>query len=108
VVTRVHQPGIVVLTLAGEADLVTSPLIGHAINEHLQGAPQRFIIDMRHITILTSAGIGQLVEAQLRGEASNFDVALVALSDAAVHALQVSGNAEQFPIHSTIADALIR
>jgi ABC-type transporter Mla MlaB component len=77
VAARVHQPGVAILTLSGEADVITIPLIGRAINQQLLGAPQRVTVDMSHVTLLASAGISQLVEAQRHGVARNFDVVSV-------------------------------
>jgi anti-anti-sigma factor len=106
VVVDIYQPGVVVVTLSGEVIDATSSLIGRAVAEQLSGAPQRFIVDMRYVSVLAAAAVGELVAAQLRGQTHNFDVALVAPSDAALHALKVSGIAQHFAIHSTIEGAL--
>jgi hypothetical protein len=64
------------------------------------------IFDLRHVDLLAPSAVGELVSAQLYGETHDFDVALVAPSDTALHALTASGNAERFAIHSTIEGAL--
>lgn len=106
VVVRVHQPGTVILTLSGQINTVTAPLITAAITQHLAGAPERVIIDLAGITVLTPTGISQLVEAQRGGEALKFTLLLAAPSDVVLQALTTSEIIERFVIHSTIDDAL--
>jgi anti-sigma B factor antagonist len=106
VAIRVHQPGAVVLTLTGQIDTVTSPLITAAIAQQLPGAPERVIIELARVTLLTPTGISQLVDAQLDGEAFRFRLVLVAPSDVVLQALTTSKAAGRFVIHSTIDDAL--
>jgi len=106
VATRVHQPGIVVLTLSGEVDTCAAPLITLAVARELPGAPERVIIDLARVTLLTSVGISQLIGVQVEGTKFNFELVLVAPSDVVLHALNKSGTAERFVIHSAIDDAL--
>jgi hypothetical protein len=106
VVVSIYQPGVMLVILSGEAVDLASPLIGRAIAGQLSGKPRRLIFDLRHVDLLAPSAVGELVTAQLYGETHDFDVALVAPSDAALHALTASGNTERFAVHSTIEGAL--
>src|SRR5689334_17023175 len=60
-----HQAGrAVVLTVAGEVDMLTAPRLTQAIQAALAAKPAALVVDLSKVEFLASAGITALVSAQ--------------------------------------------
>lgn len=57
-------PGVAVLTLSGELDLVTAPRVERAVHAALSAETRQVLIDLAAVTYLDSAGLGVLLRAQ--------------------------------------------
>ncbi len=62
-VTSHDHDGIVLLTVSGEVDLLSGPILDEAITTALAGRPPILVIDMTDVSFLPSAGITLLIKA---------------------------------------------
>ncbi|MEV6829556.1 STAS domain-containing protein [Amycolatopsis sp. NPDC051102] len=96
----------VVLTAAGELDLLSAPLLGDEIATALADAPALLVIDLSEVSFLASIGITVLVEAR-RTAGPGTRVRVVAPESGVVHrTLGLTGLHEALAVATTRAAAL--
>jgi anti-sigma B factor antagonist len=54
----------VVVSLRGELDLASAPVLQRELLEVLEGSPERVALDLRDLTFLDSSGLGSLYRAR--------------------------------------------
>ena len=95
----------VVLSVAGEIDMLTVPLFDEWIARAMRPLPLVMVIDLSEVRFIGSAGLSALVRAgQLGGE--HTELRLVAQSQVVLRPLQVTGLARTLPVWPTVAGAL--
>jgi anti-sigma B factor antagonist len=101
-----HQAGqAVVLTVAGEVDMLTAPRLTEAIEAALAAKPEALVVDLSKVEFLASAGMTALVTAQ--GEVvppTRF--AVVADGPATSRPIKLMGIDSVLPLYSTLDSAL--
>jgi anti-anti-sigma factor len=69
--------GLPVVTLTGEFDTASSPMVRAAVFEALEDRPRRLVIDMARVSFVDYCGMGVLVAAHERQRDRSGDVTLV-------------------------------
>ena len=97
--------GIAAVSVGGEIDLATAPILEAAIAEALAKGPVALIIDLSEVTFLASAGLQTLVATNQKvNKSARF--AVVANGPATSRPIQLTGLDEIIPLYPTLDDAL--
>ncbi|HEY7592265.1 MAG TPA: STAS domain-containing protein [Actinophytocola sp.] len=95
----------VVLSVIGEVDMGTAPVLEESIKEALKRDPGVLVVDLSRVDFLASAGMSVLIGGnQQAGEATSFR--LVAAGSATLRPMELTGIASEFAIHPTRDQAL--
>ena len=86
-----RQPSGVVLTVAGELDAHSSPLLRTKLLELVAGEDQEVVVDLAGVSFCDSTGLGVLVGAHRRMAASERTLTVQSVRPAVRHLLEVSG-----------------
>lgn len=101
-----HQVGqAVVLTVSGEVDMLSSPLLADAIQTALASKPAALIVDLCKVSFLASAGMTVLVTAQAELEPPT-RLAVVADGSATSRPIKLMGIDSVLPLYSSLDGAL--
>lgn len=84
-----HGPNLV-LTVAGEVDLLTTPQLQQALTRAVEGRPPILVVDLDKVEFLASAGLAALVDAH-QSAGNHTQVRIVATTTATLRPLQLTG-----------------
>lgn len=102
-----HQVGeAIVLTVAGEVDMLSAPRLAQAIQTASAAKPGALIVDLSKVDFLASAGMTVLLTAQAEASAPT-GFAVVAQGPATSRPIKLMGIDSVLPLYSTLDDALI-
>ncbi|MFB9689044.1 STAS domain-containing protein [Amycolatopsis plumensis] len=105
-VTAHHSGGAVVLAVAGEVDLLSSPVLSEGVTAALADGPELLVIDLSEVSFLASIGITVLLEAR-REAGTGTRVRVVAPESGVVNrTLQLTGLHEALAVAATREEAL--
>jgi anti-anti-sigma factor len=95
-----------VVSVSGRLDAVTAPLYEKAVRQLVEGGADRVVIDMRELTYISSAGIGELLVTAnlLKEKGGSFCLANVAENVGSV--LEMCGIGDLLQRHASVEDAL--
>jgi anti-sigma B factor antagonist len=102
---RQPAPGVTVLAVSGEVDMVSAPSLRDALINGL-GDGGVFVVDMTGVTFLGSAGLAVLVEAARRAQQEEATLKVVAKARAVTRPLEATGLGEVFSLHDSVDSAL--
>lgn len=100
------QPGAVVITVRGEVDLFTSPLLRERLLAHLHDTSPQLIVDLSGVSFFGVAGLTILVA--VREVAAGFGLCVVAHTRAVLMPLMITGLDGAFDVYPDLAQALLR
>lgn len=100
-------PGAVVITVRGEVDLGTSPLLQDSLLAHLRHACPPLVIDLTDVGFFGAAGLTVLVTAREAAMAAGIRLCVVANSRSVLRPLTITGLDRMFDIHSNRTQALL-
>lgn len=90
----------VVVSVAGEIDLVTAPDLGQSIAAVLERRPTKLVVDLSEVDFLASAGMSVLIGChQQAGDHTRFR--LVAAGNATFRPMELTGVADTISIYPT-------
>jgi anti-sigma B factor antagonist len=95
------EDGVVTVTVVGEVDTFTAPVLRSTLDSQLEQSPRELVIDLSGVQFLGSAGLAVLVETQKSARAKEVGLRLIATTRAVTRPLEVTGLIDLF----TIADA---
>jgi anti-sigma B factor antagonist len=95
-----------VLSLRGEIDVYTAPLLRQAILDLIDEGQLNVIVDMHEVDFLDSTGLGVLVEGLKRVKTRDGTFAIVATEDKILKIFDITGLNKAFPIHRSVDQAL--
>jgi anti-sigma B factor antagonist len=101
--TAISEAGVVTVTVVGEVDTFTAPVLRSSLDTQLEQQPRELVIDLSGVQFLGSAGLAVLVETQKASRAHNVDLRLIATTRAVTRPLEVTGLIDLF----TIADSTV-
>ena len=99
--TATGEDGTVTVTVVGEVDTFTAPVLRSSLDSQLEQSPKALVIDLSGVQFLGSAGLAVLVETQKSARAKDVDLRLIATTRAVTRPLEVTGLIDLF----TIADS---
>ncbi|HEX7309026.1 STAS domain-containing protein [Lentzea sp.] len=102
---RQPAPGVTVLAVSGEVDMVSAPTLRDALVNGL-GDGGTFIIDMTGVTFLGSAGLAVLVEAARLAQKAGTALKVVATARAVTRPLEATGLGEVLSVSDSVDSAL--
>ena len=82
-----HDPDAVVLSVHGEVDLLTAPLLREAMLPVLERQRGLVVVDLSEVPFMDSTGVHILLEAPRQLESPNRSLAIVCREDSQVHRL---------------------
>ena len=94
-----------VLTVRGDVDLASAPLLESAIADSWQ-PPLRLVIDASDLPFMDSTGLGVLVKAALRARDEGGQVAMASVGSRVHKVLTITGLDAHVAIYDTVEDAL--
>ncbi|HKS49735.1 MAG TPA: STAS domain-containing protein [Amycolatopsis sp.] len=100
-----REGGVVVLSVAGEIDLVSAPSLEEPLTHALAERPKILIVDLTEVGFLASAGMSVLVAAHNRA-GEHTDMRLVASGSATFRPMELTGLAEALAIYPDLNQAL--
>lgn len=106
VTARPTPSGAVVVTVRGEVDSRTGPLLQDVALANLTPAGPPLVIDLTGVTFLGAAGLTVLDILGRSATAANVRLSLVAHARVVLRPLTLTGLDREFDIHSALADAL--
>jgi anti-sigma B factor antagonist len=99
--------GCVVLTVAGEVDLLTTPALDAEIGKQLIGGSLRtLVLDLNGVVFFGSSGLAALIRAASVAQEHGVRLLLVAAGRAVLRPLEVTTTANLFDVHATVDAAL--
>jgi anti-sigma B factor antagonist len=102
--TSTGEDGTVTVTVVGEVDTFTAPVLRSSLDTQLEQSPRELVIDLSGVQFLGSAGLAVLVEPQKAARAREVELRLIATTRAVTRPLEVTGLIDLF----TIADGTAR
>jgi anti-sigma B factor antagonist len=102
--TQTGENGAVTVTVVGEVDTFTAPVLRSSLDSQLEQSPRELIIDLAGVQFLGSAGLAVLVETQKAARSRDVALRLIATTRAVTRPLEVTGLIDLF----TIADNTAR
>lgn len=102
--------GMCVVTVDGELDMLTAPLLDTCIRDQLADVPQHLILDLQPVRFLGSTGLTCLLNArELAQQTTGTQLHLAGLANRIVkRPLQVTELLGLFETYPTLTDALAR
>src|SRR3954447_23689771 len=98
--TSTGDDGVVTVTVVGEVDTFTAPVLRSTLDSQLEQQPKELVIDLSGVQFLGSAGLAVLVETQKSSRAREVALSLIATTRAVTRPLEVTVLIDLF----TIAD----
>jgi anti-sigma B factor antagonist len=95
-----------VLYVAGDLDVLTSPTLGTHLDIALADAPALLVVDLTEVEFLSSAGIGLLVETHRLTARANISLRVVAEGAATSRPLRMMRIDEIIDLYPTVDDAI--
>lgn len=96
--TSTSENGAVTVTVVGEVDTFTAPVLRSTLDAQLEQQPKELVIDLSGVQFLGSAGLAVLVETQKSARSREVDLRLVATTRAVTRPLEVTGLIDLFTI----------
>ena len=96
--TSTDEGGAVTVTVVGEVDTFTAPVLRSSLDTQLEQQPRGLVIDLSGVQFLGSAGLAVLVETQKSARARDVELRLVATTRAVTRPLEVTGLIDLFTI----------
>jgi anti-sigma B factor antagonist len=102
-----HQVnGITVLTVVGEIDTATAPVLTEKASQALTDGPVALVIDLTDVEFLSSAGLEVLVKTHHAGGTTT-KVVVVASGPATSRPIKLTGVDQLVPLYSALDDAVV-
>ena len=96
--TSTDADGAVTVTVVGEVDTFTAPVLRASLDTQLEQQPTDLVIDLCGVQFLGSAGLAVLVETQKAARSRDVGLTLIASTRAVTRPLEVTGLIDLFTI----------
>jgi anti-anti-sigma factor len=104
-VSTTERDDVVIVSMAGELDMTTADRAATALKTAAtRGAT--LIVDLTGLEFFSSAGLNLLLQLHEDARENHITVLIAGDQRAVFRPLELTGLAELFPIHATLADAL--
>jgi anti-sigma B factor antagonist len=96
-----------VVTVDGELDMVTTPLLEACLRNQLRTTPRHLIVDLQQVQFLSSSGLNCLLSIRDSAQTATMQLHLAGLvSRPVARPLQVSQLMDRFNTYPTVTDAV--
>lgn len=93
-----------VLTVAGEIDVYTAPVLREHLSQAIAADRADVVVDLSGVTFMDSTGLGVLVGALKRARSFGGDLQLVVPSERVLAVFRLTGLTQVFTIHADVAE----
>ncbi|HEY3008364.1 MAG TPA: STAS domain-containing protein [Micromonosporaceae bacterium] len=100
------QRGMAVISVAGELDMATAPLLQQHLTELLERGQNRLVFDLADVSFCDSTGLSVFVRAKNNCDAVDGLVRLAAPQRGVLRILEVSGLVDVLRTYPTVAEAV--
>jgi anti-sigma B factor antagonist len=104
--TAERRPGATILYVTGEVDVTKAPKLRDALIEEISSGVRHVVVELSQVEFMDSTGIGVLVGAKRRLDASGGRFNVVAPSTSVAKVLHLTGLYRAWQVAPTVADAL--
>jgi anti-sigma B factor antagonist len=94
-----------VVSVAGEVDVYTSPVLKERLVEAIENGCHRLVIVLEDVSFIDSSGLGVLVGALRRMKERGDDLRLVCTREQLLKIFRITGLDKVFPIVSSVEEA---
>jgi len=105
-VSQERLQDVVVLRPEGRLDATNGPVLEEAAMAVIEAGDPEFVIDMKGVPYISSAGLGVLLKTAKRARAQGGRIALSGLEDSVNMVFEISGFLTLFVVHETAHDAV--
>ena len=106
---RIHvahdDDDVVVITLAGELDVHTSPRLRDTMGEVLRTGAERVMVDAHDVTFMDSSGLGVFVGGERRVRDGNGRLAIACRNPSVMRAFEISGLRQMLTVRENREEA---
>ncbi len=100
-----HDPRAVVLSIGGELDLASSPLLDQELTRVTATEPELLVLDLRELAFMDSTGLSVLVRAHHHAEEAGRRMVLVRGGPQVQRLLTLTGLADRLPIVDSVGES---
>ncbi len=104
-ITEHDVGGLPVVSVAGEIDVATAPQLRKRLQRLSAEGRTTIVVDLLGVSFLDSTALGVLVGALRRCREAGGELRLAATHPRVLRVFQITGLADVFPLHATVADA---
>ncbi|MDQ6613227.1 MAG: STAS domain-containing protein [Actinomycetota bacterium] len=97
-----RHPGYTTLTVEGEVDVYTAPLLRQKLVELAESGTPRAIVNLEPVEFLDSTGLGVLVAALNRFRRQDGEVELICSQPRILRVFEITGLTKVFTIHPSL------
>lgn len=91
------------ISVSGEVDLSTTPLLRSALVEHLDAGRKSLVLDLSEVGFLDSTGLGMLVSLHRRANDEGGSLRLTSVQRPVRRVLQITGLEEVFGVNDPVS-----
>jgi anti-sigma B factor antagonist len=96
------RPEYTVLTVSGEIDVYTAPLLRQKLVELSDSGASRIVVNLEPVGFLDSTGLGVLVAALNRARRQSGEVELICSQARILRVFEITGLTKVFTIHPSV------
>lgn len=100
------RPGVSVLSVVGEVDLLTAPMLRDAVAQALEASPAHLVVDLSAVSFMGALGLTVLAEAQRGAEEQRVALDAVVRTRAVRRVLELSGLHAMLRCHDSVEAAV--
>jgi len=100
------RDGVVVLTVSGELDMLSTDALTARLDEALKPPNHAVVLDLSGVRFLGSAALSALLKAAESAKSTDIRLLLVASNHATLRPFEVTGISDSFTIRPTVSEAL--
>ena len=100
------RDGVVVLSVSGELDMLSTDALTERLDEALKPPNTAVVLDLTGVRFLGSAALSALLKGAETAKANDIRFPLVATDHATLRPFEVTGISSSFTIHPSVSEAL--
>ena len=101
-----HVGSSVVMRIAGEVDMLTTPRLSAELAKLIEAEPRVVVVDLADVSFFASSGLAALVEARDAAAEGGVALRLACMSRSVRRPLQITGLAGRFETYDDVQAAL--
>lgn len=98
--------GVRMLSLVGDIDMFTAPVVDSMITGQLARRPEALVLDLREVGFMSSAGLATLMSARNQAGAAGIALRVVCTAESVLRPMTITGLVRLFDVYSDVAAAI--